>query len=104
MTFGQKLKHIRKLLDLTQGELAESIGSTQTTIHAIEAGTNKNASFGIFQKLVTVHNVNPYFFIIDSPNEPPIIIRNGTATKPLLQKLAKYEKLVEQFSQVRKGK
>lgn len=105
MTFGQKLKYIREeILDMTQLELGASIGFRQSTINSIEKAKNKQGSFELVTQLVLVHNVNPYYFIYENSNESPILKRQGTGTKPLLQKIAKYEKLITQMEAIKNGK
>ena len=37
-SFGERLKHHRRLLDLTQAELARRAGCARVTIHKIESG------------------------------------------------------------------
>jgi DNA-binding XRE family transcriptional regulator len=105
MKFGEKLKYIRQeVLNLTQQELADSIHFTQGSIAAIENAKNKEGSFELFRQLVMIHHVNPMYFIYEKSNEPPILKREGSGNKPLLQKIAKYEKLVDQLIEVKKGK
>lgn len=105
MTFGQKLKYIREeFLELTQQELADSIHFTQAAINAVETGKNKSASFEMFRQLVFKHHVNPWYFIYESSNEPAILKREGSGTKPLLQKISRYEKLLGQMTEVMNGK
>lgn len=101
MTFGEKLKHIRKeVLRMTQKELAESLGVRQSAITSIEKGVHKSASFDLFRQLVIVHYVNPMYFILDK-GEPPIL--KGNREKALVQKVSKYEKLIDELHQVKKG-
>jgi DNA-binding XRE family transcriptional regulator len=105
MSFGQKLKYIREdILNMTQQELADSVHFTQAAINAVEGGKNKTASFELFKQLIIVHHINPWYFIFEKSNEPAILKREGGGTKPLLQKIAKYEKLIGQLTDVWKGK
>lgn len=92
------------VLDMTQDELAVSINFTQAAVNAVETGKNKQGSFEMFRQLVLKHHVNPMFFIYEKSNEPAILKREGSGTKPLLQKIAKYEKLVDELLKVKGGK
>ena len=105
MTYGEKLKHIRKNnLGLTQTELAESIHFTQTAIERIENGKVKDGSFELLRQLVLVHHVNPYYFIYEKTNEPPILKRTAIASKSILQKISKYENLIDELMAIKRGK
>jgi DNA-binding XRE family transcriptional regulator len=105
MTFGQKLKYIRKeILHLTQQELADSIHFTQAAVNAVETGKNKTTSFELFRQLVLVHHVNPMYFIYEDSREPAILKRQASSEKAYTKKVYEYEKLVEQLVKVRSGK
>lgn len=104
-SFGEKVKYIREeLLKMTQEEFGTSIHFTQAAVNAVEKGKNKNGSFEFFKQLVLVHHVNPMYFIYEKSNEPIILKREGSGNKPLLHKLAKYEKKIGELHDIMKGK
>ncbi len=105
MNFGKKLKHVRvDILGLTQAELAASIGTAQATINAIENGVNKEPSFTLFCNLVVKHNLNPFYFITDSRNEPEVLAKSNTRLDSALLKLKKYEDLFDQMQKIKEGR
>lgn len=56
-TQGSRLKKIRKILDLSQGEFGNKIGLTRGAIASVEADSN-NFSQEILCKLILEFNVN----------------------------------------------
>ena len=50
MTLGESIKQIREVLRLSQRELAEEIGCSQTAISSFEKGV-KNPSYELLKKM-----------------------------------------------------
>jgi transcriptional regulator with XRE-family HTH domain len=61
----EKIKHIRKLKEMTQREFADALGVTQAAISSIENKSNREPSFPIIWGLINKMKVNPYFIFSD---------------------------------------
>lgn len=101
MTDGEKLKHIRNLLQLTQGEMSDKLGLSQQALSHLENNRNTEMSFGVFKNLVNNLGVNPYLFLKE--NEPVFIKKNGSEEN-LRKKLSQYDHLIDKLVLLRKGK
>lgn len=105
MTFGEKLKYIRtEILGMTQAELADSIGSRQGTINALEMGANKEPSYHIFKNLVLIHGINPFYFLTNDKNETPILPKGKSQLQAALNKINQYETLIENLQKIKSGR
>ena len=62
-TQGSRLKKIRKILDLSQGEFGNKIGLTRGAIAAVEADSN-NFSQEILCKLIQEFNINLNYLLV----------------------------------------
>jgi transcriptional regulator with XRE-family HTH domain len=100
MTDGEKVKHIRSLLNLTQTEFAEKLSIRQQNIAKIESGAINGVSFLLLQQLVKVFNVNPYFFIFNNKSEPEFSTSNSNTE--LRKKIKKYEDAVDKLMYIRR--
>jgi len=68
MTIGNKIRFIRKSLNLSQEEFAKEINKNQKAISAIELG-NRRATYQFLQSLVEKFSVNP-MWLFDLSEEP----------------------------------
>lgn len=59
--FGERIKQIRRQLDLKQNEFGKSIGHSGSFVSEVENGKAK-VCFDFIYNLIDIHNVNPYFF------------------------------------------
>lgn len=70
ITFKNKLKEIiiseRKRRQLTQDELAELLGTTQSVVSRIETGLSKNITIDYLLKVTTILGVSPRDVIKDA--------------------------------------
>jgi len=96
---GEKLKEIRKMLQLNQSEFAESLDISQAALSYLEAGET-TMSLSVFKNLIQIFNVNPYAFLTDSKNEPLFLkARKGNMIEQELKsKLAAVRKGLEKIS------
>lgn len=62
MTIGERIKKIRKELDLTQAEFAESIGSVQNSVTGYETG-RRNPSQPVIALICNKFNVNKQWLL-----------------------------------------
>ncbi len=58
MEYGERIRHIREALSLSQSELAERLGVNKQMISDIERGKQKRFSPQIEQKLIDLFNIN----------------------------------------------
>ncbi len=62
MSIGQRIKKIRKLLDLSQQELADELKITKQAISNMETGKS-TAGINVLSKLLLDYNVNLNFLV-----------------------------------------
>ena len=49
---GEKVKHLRRKVEMTQQELAAKVGSTQSSVARFEAGRQARVSYAYVQRLL----------------------------------------------------
>ena len=78
MTFGNRLKELRKAKGLTQIEISKDINFSQSAITAYENG-KREPNFEVLQKLATYFNVSTDYLLgkTDTLN-PPVTKTNST--------------------------
>lgn len=78
MTFGNRLKELRKAKGLTQIEISKDINFSQSAITAYENG-KREPNFEVLQKLATYFNVSTDYLLgkTDALN-PPVTKTNST--------------------------
>ncbi|MCA6363594.1 MAG: helix-turn-helix domain-containing protein [Bacteroidetes bacterium] len=62
MTLSQRIKLIRKTLDLSQTIFAAEIGITQTSLSQIESGKN-GISYDVYKAIITRFKVDPFWLM-----------------------------------------
>jgi len=70
-TIGEKIKRIRKSINLTQKELAEKAGITQSALVAIEKGKTRNIFLEVANGIARSLNV-PLGYLLDADEENKI--------------------------------
>lgn len=90
MTEGEKLKQIRKQLNLSQQEMAEALETGQQNISHIENGRIDSLNINILRNLVYNLGVNPYYVIGDEAKEPMFSKPDSAVRK----KIKEYELLI----------
>ena len=68
MSFGERLGVLRRDAGITQAGLAEAIGSVQSTVSQLEAGSRK-PSYNMLQDLAKALNVSPAYLLSDEMEE-----------------------------------
>ncbi len=63
-TISQRIKIIRKKLDLKQSYIAHKMGVTQQFYHAIESG-KKGRTYNVIMKVAEVFEVDPLFILTE---------------------------------------
>ncbi|MGL4596606.1 MAG: XRE family transcriptional regulator [Bacteroidia bacterium] len=76
MTLAQRIKLLRKTLDLNQTVFAAEIGITQTSLSQIEGGKN-GISYDVYKAIIARFNVDP-FWLMDGQGE---MLRTENAAK-----------------------
>lgn len=103
MTDGEKLKHIRKLMGLTQEEMAEKLSIGQQALSHLESGRNMEMSYGVFKNLIQQCGVNPYYFLFEGNKESEFLPKKGNDANALRKKIKSYDRLIDQLQELRKG-
>lgn len=80
MTFGERLKSMRKEKKMTQAALAEKSGISSNTIFSFESGRRKNPTSDTIFKLASALNVDPGELVADWPGLK--IIDRGNPVAP----------------------
>lgn len=62
MTLAQRIKIIRKQLEMSQTEFANAIGITQTSLSQIE-GEKNGISYDVYKAIVGKFNVDPLWLM-----------------------------------------
>ena len=57
--FGNKIYERRRMLDLTQADLAKSIGTERAFVSRLETGAHTNITMDVLQKLATALKTTP---------------------------------------------
>ncbi len=68
VSFGERLGVLRRDAGITQAGLAEAIGSAQSTVSQLEAGSRK-PSYNMLQDLAKALNVSPAYLLSDEMEE-----------------------------------
>jgi transcriptional regulator with XRE-family HTH domain len=71
MIFGQRLKHLRKLHQLTQEDMAEKLNMEQSTYSRYEKDKTKSVSHIIVLKVAKEFNVSADW-LLGNNNNPPL--------------------------------
>lgn len=90
MHIGEVLKEIRKKRGMTQVEVCEKLGFTQTYLSLVEAGEKENPSNEFLSKLGNIYNVPPQVMIFITLEEKDIPKANKKVfnkLKPLINKV-----------------
>lgn len=61
---GNKIKEIRKLLNLSQINMAKDLNTTDRTIRDYEKG-KFDISYSFLKKLIDTYNINPNYLFLD---------------------------------------
>lgn len=103
MDYGSIVLKIRQDLSLSQQEMADETGVSQSYINGLEIGRQKKPSLPFITALIKKYKVNPYVFIYD--DETQVFRKNNKdETQQLKDKVKKYEKLIEELLKVKAGK
>lgn len=65
MEIGTKIRLLRLEKNLSQEDLATSLGISQTTLHYIETGQSKKIDFALMDKICKEFNVDFEYFVDD---------------------------------------
>lgn len=65
MNFGEKVKHARKQIKLSQSELAQKIGVSTRTVQSYEAGTSYPKQRDIYQKLADIFKCDTNYLLTE---------------------------------------
>ncbi len=96
MEYGERIRHIREALSLSQSELAERLGVNKQMISDIERGKQKRFSPHIEQKLIDIFNISEPW-LLKGEGEPFKNFGTRTSTLTIEEELIlKYFKQVPQ--------
>lgn len=82
--FGNKVKHGRKSVKLTQKELAEKVGVTHEWVCKIEKGKAKSISFTLIEKISEALGWESNILVFDDLSQ---FIDTGRTSKELIAQL-----------------
>ena len=69
MTFGEKIKELRKKAGLTQRALGEKIGVSTRTVSSYESGQSYPKSRETYEKMAEVFQVSTNYLLIENEEE-----------------------------------
>lgn len=72
MTVGDKIKHLRKSMGLTQTELGERLGVQKNAVSKWECGRVEGIPTSTIKALAALFGVQPSYLIDDEKISPPV--------------------------------